>query len=152
MSGSDGLTETEITARIAESFARQGLMHTLGASLASVAPGAVTIRMPFSPAISQQHGFAHAGSIATIVDSACGYAALTLMPPDKAVLTSEFKINLLAPAMGTHFEAVGKVLRAGRRVHVVQGEAYAIDGASRKQVAVMLATMMVIEGDTGLKS
>jgi uncharacterized protein (TIGR00369 family) len=152
MSGSDGMTETEITARIAESFARQGLMNTLGASLTSVAPGAVGIRMPFSPAISQQHGFAHAGSIATIVDSACGYAALTLMPPDKAVLTSEFKINLLAPAMGTHFEATGKVLRAGRRVHVVQGEAYAIDGTSRKQVAVMLATMMVIDGDTGLKS
>lgn len=146
------MTDNELTARIAESFARQGLMHTLGATLAAVAPGEVMIRMPFSPAISQQHGFAHAGSIATIVDSACGYAALTLMPADKAVLTSEFKINLLAPAIGTHFEAMGKVLRAGRRVHVVQGEAYAIDGASRKQVAVMLATMMVIEGDTGLKS
>ena len=138
--------------RIAESFGRQGLMHTLGASLAQASPGEVIIRMPFSPAISQQHGFAHAGSIATIVDSACGYAALTLMGEDKAVLTSEFKINLLAPAIGTHFEAMGRVLRAGRRVHVVQGEAWAIAGESRKQVAVMLATMMVIEGETGLKS
>jgi len=92
------------------------------------------------------------GSISTIVDTACGYAALTLMPEDKAVLTSEFKINLLAPALGTHFEAEGRVLRAGKRVHVVQGEAYAINGEGRKQIAVMLATMMVIEGDTGLKS
>ncbi len=144
--------EAALFTRIADSFSRQGLMHTLGASLAAVAPGAVTIRMPFSPAISQQHGFAHAGAITTIVDSACGYAALTLMPEDKAVLTSEFKINLLAPAIGTHFEATGRVLRAGRRVHVVQGEAWAIDGESRKQVAVMLATMMVIDSDTGLKS
>lgn len=138
--------------RIATSFGKQGLMQTLGASLGHVSPGEVMIRMPFSPGISQQHGFAHAGSIATIVDSACGYAALTLMPEDKAVLTSEFKINLLAPALGSHFEAIGTVLRAGRRVHVVQGEAWAIQGESRKQVAVMLATMMVIDGETGLKS
>lgn len=139
-------------ARIAESFGRQGLMHTLKAELIHVGKGEVAIRMPYSRNISQQHGFAHACSISTIVDTACGYAALTLMPDDKAVLTSEFKINLLAPAIGTHFEATGKVLRAGRRVHVVQGEAWAIDGDSRKQVAVMLATMMVIEGDTGLKA
>lgn len=138
--------------RIAESFGRQGLMGTLGATLEIVEPGRVMIRMPFSKAISQQHGFAHAGSISTITDTACGYAALTLMPEDKAVLTSEFKINLLAPAIGTHFEAEGRVLRAGKRVHVVQGEAYAVQGESRKQVAVMLATMMVIEGETGLKA
>lgn len=138
--------------RIAESFGRQGLMGTLGATLEIVEPGRVMIRMPFSKAISQQHGFAHAGSISTITDTACGYAALTLMPDDKAVLTSEFKINLLAPAIGTHFEAEGRVLRAGKRVHVVQGEAYAVHGESRKQVAVMLATMMVIEGETGLKA
>lgn len=142
----------DLFARIAASFDRQGLMHTLGASLARVAPGDVMISLPFSPAISQQHGFAHAGAMATIIDSACGYAALTLMPEDKAVLTSEFKINLLAPAIGTHFEATGRVLRAGRRVHVVQGEAWALQGESRKQVAVMLATMMVIDSETGLKS
>lgn len=138
--------------RIAESFGRQGLMATLGASLQTVEAGRVVIRMPFSPGISQQHGFAHAGSIATITDSACGYAALSLMDETKAVLTSEFKINLLAPALGTHFEAEGRVLRAGKRVHVVQGEAYAINGESRKMIAVMLATMMVIDADTGLKS
>lgn len=141
-----------IAARIAESFAKQGLMTTLAAVLETVEPGRVTIRLPFAPAISQQHGFAHAGAIASIVDTACGYAALTLMPADKAVLTSEFKINLLAPAAGTHFMAEGRVLRAGRRVHVVQGEAFAFQGDSRKQIAVMLATMMVIEPEAGLKS
>ncbi len=138
--------------RISESFDRQGLMATVGASLHLVEPGRVILRMPFSPGISQQHGFVHAGAISTITDTACGYAALSLMPEDKAVLTSEFKINLLAPALGTMFEAEGRVLRAGRRVHVVQGEAFAIQGDSRKQIAVMLATMMVIDNDTGLKA
>ena len=138
--------------RIAESFGRQGLMATLGATILSIAPGRVAIRMPFAAAITQQHGFAHAGAIATITDSACGYAALTLMDNDKAVLTGEYKINLLAPAIGTHFEAEGRVLRAGRRVHVVQGDAFAIDGDRRKPIAVMLATMMVIDADSGLKS
>lgn len=138
--------------RIQESFGRQGFLSTLNAELALVEPGRVIVRMPFSPAISQQHGFAHAGSIATIVDTAGGYAALTLMPEDKAVLTGEFKVNLLAPAIGTHFDAEGVVLRAGKRVHVVEGKVYAISGESRKLVAVMLATMMVIDSDTGLKS
>ena len=138
--------------RVRASFGRQAAMATLGATLAEVQAGRVAITLPWAAHLTQQHGFLHAGIVSTALDSACGYAALTLMPADKAVLTSEFKINLLAPAIGTHFEAMGKVLRAGRRVHVVQGEAYAIDGASRKQVAVMLATMMVIEGDTGLKS
>lgn len=137
-------------ARIAESFDRQGLMATLGARLALVEPGRVVIAMPFSPALSQQHGFVHAGAITSIVDSACGYAAFTLMGPGKAVLTAEFKINLLAPAAGERFEAEGRVLRAGRRVHVVQGDVHAITGESRKHVAVMLATMMVVESDTGL--
>ncbi len=138
--------------RIQESFDRQGFLATIGAKLELVEPGRVIIRMPFSPTISQQHGFAHAGSIATIVDTAGGYAALTLMPEDKAVLTGEFKVNLLAPAIGTHFDAEGVVLRAGKRVHVVEGKVYAINGESRKLIAVMLATMMVIDGDTGLKS
>jgi uncharacterized protein (TIGR00369 family) len=139
-------------ARIAESFGRQGFMTTLGAELSVVEPGHVIIRMPFSAALSQQHGFAHAGSIASITDSACGYAALTLMHAEAAVLTAEFKINLLAPAEGTHFEAEGRVLRAGRRVHVVEGKAYAIHGESRKPIAAMLATMMVIEPETGLRA
>lgn len=139
-------------ARISESFERQGLMGTLGATLRVVEPGRVVISMPFSQGISQQHGFAHAGGISTICDTACGYAALTLMPQDKAVLTSEFKINLLAPAAGERFEAEGKVIRAGKRVHVTLGDVYAITGEHRKHIATMLATMMVMDNDTGLKS
>lgn len=146
------MQQTATRDRIQESFDRQGFLSTIGARLALVEPGRVVIRMPFTPAISQQHGFAHAGAIATIVDTAGGYAALTLMPEDKAVLTGEFKVNLLAPAIGTHFDAEGIVLRAGKRVHVVEGKVYAITGESRKLIAVMLATMMVIEGDTGLRS
>ncbi len=140
-----------IQTRIAESFAKQGLMATMGASLSSIEPGRVVISMPFSAHLSQQHGVVHAGAITSIVDSACGYAALTLMPEHAAVLTSEFKINLLAPAAGERFEAEGRVLRAGKRVHVAMGEVFAITGESRKQIAVMLATMMVIDGETGLK-
>jgi uncharacterized protein (TIGR00369 family) len=133
--------------RIAASFAKQGLMGTLGATLASVEPGRVVIGMPFSAHLSQQHGFIHAGAITSIVDSACGYAALSLMPEGAAVLTTEFKINLMAPAAGERFEAEGKVIRAGKRVHVAMGEAFAIAGGNRKQIAVMLATMMVIEAE-----
>jgi uncharacterized protein (TIGR00369 family) len=136
--------------RIAESFNRQGLMATLNAQLKSVAAGHVTIFMPFSTAISQQHGFAHAGSITTIADTACGYAALSRMDANKAVLTAEFKINLLAPALGEGFEAEGRVLRAGKRVHVTQGDVYALHAGARKHIAVMLATMMVIEPETGI--
>lgn len=144
---------SDMTARIAQSFNRQGFMHTLGATLESVDPGKVSIHMPHAPGITQQNGFAHAGSIATITDSACGYAALTLMEEGKAVLTSEFKIHLLAPAMGEHFVAEGKVLRAGKRMHVVEGNAYAVQGGSRKHIAVMLATMVVIDSaESGIKT
>lgn len=139
-----------IFSRIAESFDRQGLMHTLGARLEAVEAGRVVITMPFSSHITQQHGFVHAGAITSIVDSACGYAALTLMPEGKAVLTSEFKINLLAPAAGDSFEAEGRIIRAGKRVHVAMGEAFAIHKGQRKPIAVMLATMMVIDAETGL--
>lgn len=142
---------SDITARITQSFNRQGFMHTVGATLESVAPGQVSIRMPLAPGITQQNGFAHGGAIATIADSACGYAALTLMEEGKAVLTSEFKIHLLAPAMGEHFIAEGRVLRAGKRMHVVEGNAYAVTGGVRKHIAVMLATMVVVEiAETGL--
>lgn len=139
-----------VVQRIAESFAKQGLMQTLGAHLTEVEAGRVVIAMPFAPGITQQHGFAHAGAITSIVDSACGYAALTLMPEGKAVLTSEFKINLLAPAAGESFQAEGRIIRAGKRVHVAMGEAFAIQNGQRKPIAVMLATMMVIDAETGL--
>lgn len=136
--------------RVSESFAKQGLMTTLGARLERAEGGKVMISMPFSSGVTQQHGFVHAGAITSLVDTACGYAALTLMPEGKAVLTSEFKINLLAPAIGERFEAEGRVVRAGKRVHVVMGEAFAIQNGQRKAIAVMLATMMVIDAETGL--
>lgn len=136
-----------LLARVQTSFDRQGLMATLGATLRLVEPGKVMISMPFSTHLSQQHGFIHAGAITSIVDSACGYAALTLMPPGKAVLTTELKINLMAPAAGERFEAEGKVIRAGKRVHVVMGEVFAISGEHRKPIAVMLGTMMVIDAE-----
>jgi len=140
----------DMLAEIHGSFDRMTAMATLGASLDVVEKGAVTISLPMAPHILQQHGFVHAGVISTIADTACGYAAFTLMPPGSAVLTSEFKINLLSPAKGDRFEAVAKVIRAGKRVHVAMAEVFAITGEGRKLIAVMLATLMVVESDTGL--
>ena len=103
-------------ARIRASFAKQGLMNTLGASITSLSPGAVDIALAPKPAISQQHGFVHAGAVAAIADTAAGYAALSLMPPGAGVLTTEFKINLVAPATGERIMARGRVVKAGRNV------------------------------------
>ena len=99
---------SDIQERIATSFNSQGLMATLGAQLVSVADGEVQIGLPFSDRLSQQHGFLHAGAITSIVDSACGYAALTQAPPEFEVVTAEFKINLVRPAIGERFLAIGR--------------------------------------------
>lgn len=128
--------------RIQSSFAKQGLMQTLSAVLESVAVGSVAISAPIRPAVTQQHGYAHAGAVAAIADSACGYAALTTMPPDADVLTIEFKLNLLAPAIGDRVSAQGKVIRAGRRITVCAANVFAIHGAERKLVALMQATFL----------
>jgi uncharacterized protein (TIGR00369 family) len=101
-------------ARIQASFDKQGLMGTLGASILHIAPGAVEIALSRSPGVSQQHGFVHAGGLAAIADSAAGYAALSLMPPSLGILTTEFKINLVAPAIGDRIVARGRVIKAGR--------------------------------------
>lgn len=138
-------------ARVRTSFAKQTIMATLGASVASVKRGEVEIVLPFSDKILQQHGFIHAGAIATIADSACGYAALSMMPDDAAVLTTEFKIHLLSPAKGERIRAVGRVVRAGRKLVVTMGEVFADQGGVSKQVALITASMMVIETTTGLK-
>lgn len=136
--------------RIRDSFARQQLMRTLGAEVVSVADGEVRIRLPAAPHISQQHGFAHAGAIASIADSACGYACLTKMPEDAAVLSVEFKINLMAPASGISFLATGRVVRAGRTISVATAEVTAEDGkGGSKTIAVMQATMMRVEAKGG---
>jgi uncharacterized protein (TIGR00369 family) len=135
---------SDLERRIAASFGAQGLMQTLGARLALVADGEVHIALPFSRLLCQQHGFMHAGAIASILDSACGYAALTKTPPDCEVVSAEFKINLLRPALGEHFLAIGKVQSAGRSLTVCTGEARAFSGggSAYKVVALMQATMV----------
>jgi uncharacterized protein (TIGR00369 family) len=137
----------ELQQRIAASFDTQGLMKTLGATLVMVADGEVHIALPFSPHLSQQHGFLHAGAITSIVDSACGYAALTKAPADCEVVTAEFKINLLRPALGTHFLAVGKVQNAGKLLTVCTGEvrAFADDSDTYKLIALMQATVVNVQ-------
>lgn len=133
-------------ARVHESFARQGAMQTLGARLGLVAPGAVDIELDWAAGLTQQHGFLHAGMVATALDSACGYAGFTLMAEDASVLTIEFKINLLAPARGERFRMEGRVLKPGRTITVCEGRAYALDGAQEKLVATMGCTLMAVTG------
>ncbi|HEX8724626.1 MAG TPA: PaaI family thioesterase [Gemmatimonadaceae bacterium] len=138
-------------ARIRGSFARQRFMRTLGAELSAVRPGEVVIALPFSDALTQQHGFLHAGAVSAVVDSACGYAALSLMPPGTGVLSVEFKVNMLAPAAGRRFEAVGRVRKAGRTITVCEGELRAFDGdeAAGTLVALMQGTMMTVRDRPG---
>ena len=137
--------------RVRASFARQAAMATLGVTLERVAPGEVTLLLPFDERLTQQHGFLHAGIVTAVIDSACGYAALSLMEPGAAVLSVEFKVNLLAPARGARFRAVGRVVRAGRNLTVVSGElrAYERDAANGAEddavvVAIMTGTMMTV--------
>jgi uncharacterized protein (TIGR00369 family) len=130
--------------RVRETFARQGLMTTFAAELRSVKPGAVEIEVPFSPGLSQQDDFFHAGVGIAILDSACGCAAFTRMAPGTRVLTVELKVNLLAPAVGDFLRAHGEVIRPGRNLTVCRGDAYAVDGGDSKHVATVLAIMTAI--------
>lgn len=128
---------------IRDSFARQGLMSTLGAEIMDLAPGRAVLRLPITAAISQQHGFAHAGAGFALGDSAAGYAALGLMPPGAEVLTVEMKINLVAPAAGVRLVATGEVVKAGRRLTVVRATVEAEDAQGlRKTVAILQGTMI----------
>ena len=133
-------------ARIADCFGALGLMKTLGATLHWVGDGEVHIALPHSPHLSQQHGYLHAGAVTSIVDSACGYAALTQAPPDREVVTAEFKINLMRPALGRRFLAIGRVQNAGRTLTVCTGEvrAYPGEGEDFKVVALMQATIVAV--------
>jgi uncharacterized protein (TIGR00369 family) len=135
---------TTLEERIATSFRAQRLMETLGAQLEHVESGEVRISLPFSAALTQQQGFIHAGALTSIVDSACGYAALTTAPPNHEVVSAEFKINLLRPAIGTHFLAIGTVEQAGRLLTVCRGEVRSFQGEASeyKIVALMQATMV----------
>lgn len=139
------------SARVHESFARQGAMQTIGARLVQVEPGRVAIELDWAQALTQQHGFLHAGMLATALDSACGYAGFTLMAAEAAVLTVEFKINLLAPARGQRFRMVGQVLKPGRTISVVEGRALAYDDGAEKLVATMQCTLMAVTGRDGVR-
>jgi uncharacterized protein (TIGR00369 family) len=140
--------------RVRTSFARQAAMRTLGVRLQRVAPGEVDLAFPFRADLTQQHGFIHAGVVTAVVDSACGYAALSLMEPGAAVLTVEFKVQLLAPARGAWFLALGRVVRAGRTLTVVAGDLRALadepdigaPGVNDRgdAVALLTGTMMAV--------
>jgi uncharacterized protein (TIGR00369 family) len=137
--------------RTRESFARQGIMAHIGAVLDVVQPGHVEISLPFLPELSQQHGFFHAGVIATIADSAGGYAGLTLFAPDAGILTVEFKINLMAAADGERAIAVGDVIRSGRTLTVCRIEAFVEKGGRRTHCATGTQTLMSIVGRAGVR-
>lgn len=137
--------------RVRASFARQAAMVTIGATLAEVQPGRVVVTLPWAAHLTQQHGFLHAGMVSTALDSACGYAGFTLMPADAAVLTIEFKINLLAPAQGESFRMVGTVIKAGRTVTVAEGHAYAVHNGQEKLVATMGCTLMAVLGRNNVR-
>jgi len=135
----------DLWTRVSQSFDAQGLMTTLGARLVHVAQGEVQIEMPHAASLSQQHGFIHAGAISSILDSACGYAALTSAPAGCEVVTAEFKINFVRPAIGERFIATGRVQQAGKRLSVCTGEVLAYTGAESKVIAIMQATVANVE-------
>jgi uncharacterized protein (TIGR00369 family) len=145
------VADNDFETRVRDSFARQKMMATLHAELTRVTPGIVEIEMPFDEAFTQQHGFLHAGIVSTALDSACGYAAFSLMPADSAVLTIEFKVNLLAPGKGEKFLFRGSVTKPGRTIIVADGQAYAYgaDGEA-KLFATMTGTIMTIRNREGI--
>ena len=128
---------------VRQSFERQRMMATLGVSLVHLAPGEVDLRAPFAPEFGQQNGYWHAGAVASLADSANGYAALSLASPGSDVLAVEFKINLLAPARGAAFLAQGRVVRPGRTLTVCLAEVFSIEGPPRAPIATMLSTAIV---------
>jgi len=136
-------------ARVQASFDRQGMMSTLGVEVTSVEPGKVAMSLRHDDRFTQQHGFLHAGAVASVLDTACGYAAFSVMPSDAAVLTASYTINLLAPAAGERFVITGEVVRAGRTLVICRGEAFA-DGDQRP-FAVMQATMTAVYNRPGIR-
>ena len=150
MASSFETQDPDYAARVRASFERQSAMQTIGAALFTVEPGRVVIELPWAQALTQQHGFLHAGIVATALDSACGYAGFSLMPADAAVLTIEYKINLLAPAKGQRFRMEGLVIKPGRTVTVTEGKAWAIDDGREKLIATMGCTLMAVFGRDGI--
>ena len=143
--------DPDYEARVRTSFGRQQVMTLLGAEMTIVRPGETEIVMPFRETLTQQHGFVHAGIMTAIADSACGYAALSLMPPGVGVLSVEFKVNLLNPASGARFVAHGQVVKAGHTIMVCTGSVVAERANGTQQtVALMQATIMVVRDRAGV--
>ena len=136
--------DSDFESRIRASFDRQMVMRTIGACLEQISPGEVRIELPFSPGLTQQHGYLHAGIVGIIVDSACGYAAYTLMPAESEVLSVEYKINFISPAKGQTFIAIGRVVKPGRILTVCAGDVWAHTDGERKRVATMQSTMICV--------
>jgi len=134
----------DFAARTRADFTRQQVMQTMGITITALAAGKITLNLPFNTDFAQQHGFMHAGVISTALDSACGYAAFTLMEPQAEVLTVEFKTSFLAPAQGDRFECRAEVLKSGRTLMVSEARAYAISNNREKLVAAMSATLMAV--------
>ena len=132
--------------RIRQSFERQQVMRLLNARLAKVLPGEVHIELPFHPQITQQHNYVHAGIITTVLDSACGYAAFSLISSDSSVLSVEFKMNFLYPAEGDTFVGIGRVVKSGRTLTVCSGEMQSVNQEKKLVVAIMQATMIAVSG------
>jgi uncharacterized protein (TIGR00369 family) len=139
--------DLNVEKRIRESFARQGLINTLNGEIAHISPGELHIEAPFDERFTQQDGFLHAGTITTLMDSACGYAAYTLMPEGSRVLSVEFKVNLLSPAVGEKFRAEGHVVKSGKTISVCEGKLFALQGEGEKLVAMMQATMICVRAE-----
>ena len=127
---------------IKKSFAKQTIMTLIGAELSRVEPGVIGITLPYRPDLAQQHGYLHAGIVTTIADSACGYAAYSLMPPGSEVLSVEFKVNLLRPAKGAIFLAVAEVIKAGKTLTVVRADVFSLDHEGRRE---LIATIVLVE-------
>ncbi len=132
--------------RVRDSFARQALMRTIGAELARVEPGRVEVALPYRPDLTQQHGYLHAGITGAIADSAGGYAGYSLFPAGSSVLTVEFKINLVAPAAGERFLAVGEVVKPGRTLTICRLEVAAIKDEQQTLIAIGQQTLICLEG------
>jgi uncharacterized protein (TIGR00369 family) len=144
------IRDPDFEARVRGSFERQRFMETLGATIEHVAPGEVVIAFTHRDGLTQQHGFLHAGVMTSVADSACGYAALSLMEPGVGVLSVEFKVNMLAPAAGERFVATGRVVRSGRTLTVCAGEVTTERDGQSVAVLLMQATMMAVRGKTGV--
>ena len=150
MSATVEAKDADFEGRVRRSFARQSMMATIGAVLERVEPGLVDIALAVAPHILQQHGFVHGGAVSTLADTACGFAALSLVRPGAGVLTVEFKMNMMAPAAGTRLVARGRVVKAGRTLIVTQADVFAHADGSERAIALMTATIMAVEGREGI--